>query len=291
MKVFVLVLITATLVGGFVGGEVSDRTFSPLGAVIGGVGTATVLLALGAYFTAQEEKRKKEALPPEMRKVFDRMFGSPAEARALVNATAKWRPRPFHHNKSKTDEAHWFANAPGWSRIDSRLITVLIDRLHGNPMFELFVHASQDCNVVAKYEPLSALFNRGVGNVAALPSVAEILSTAGAAHGAKFTDLVQSKSASKEELTRLYQNAMNACEASVHVEPNYIPSYIHLAVLRSLVNNKNDAIDVCNRGLEAVKRLRRAPFHLSDLPTIKNAGQDIDKFESHIMSIMASLQR
>ena len=74
MKRFIFVIIAATIIGGFVGGELTDRTFTLTGAVIGGLGLASVLLGLGAYFDAQEKKKRKEDLPPEIRAVFDRMF-------------------------------------------------------------------------------------------------------------------------------------------------------------------------------------------------------------------------
>ncbi len=214
--------------------------------------------------------------------------GKPPGPSAAVST--KWRARPFHHNKSRDDEAQWFANAPGWNLIDSRLIAVLIDRLHGNPMFEVFVHASQDCDVVSKYVDLNALFDRGVGEVAALPRVAAILGASGAEHCVKFSELLKSKSTSEKVLGRFYENALNACQASVHVEPNYVLSYVHLAVLRSMVNQGADALAFCSKGLEAVARLRRAPFHRSELPAIKNAGQDLDEIERRLMSIKASLR-
>ncbi len=72
MKLFLLVLLVATAIGGFAGAEVLDTSFSILGAAIGGVGTAVVLLGLGAYFDAQEKKSPK--LPPEMHGIFDRMI-------------------------------------------------------------------------------------------------------------------------------------------------------------------------------------------------------------------------
>ncbi len=75
MKLFILVIIAATIIGGFVGGELTDQTFTLTGAVIGGIGLASILLALGAYFDAQEKKKQKNELPPEMRDVFDRMLG------------------------------------------------------------------------------------------------------------------------------------------------------------------------------------------------------------------------
>lgn len=78
LRTFGWVLLAATIIGGFVGGELADRAFSITGAVVGGVGTATVLLSLGAYFDAQERRRRDAALPPEMRAVFDRMLNMPA---------------------------------------------------------------------------------------------------------------------------------------------------------------------------------------------------------------------
>lgn len=288
MKVFVLVLVAATVIGGFVGGEISDRTFSILGAVVGGVGTATVLLSLGAYFTAQEKRRKKEDLPPEMRQVFNRMFGSPAEARALVSATAKWKPRPFHHNKSKSDEAEWFANAPEWSRIDSRLITVLIDRLHGNPMFEVFVHASQDCDIVAKYKPLSTLFDRGVGDVAALPRVAEILCTAGVDQGTGFAELMKSRAPDKKKMGRLYENAINACEAAIYVEPKYFVAYLRLAELRRMLGNKGDAITFCEKGLAQIQLVSAHPLPSRPGMELRQAVDEVKvKLESMLHELRA----
>lgn len=290
MRAFALVWVVAAVIGGFVGGELSDKTFSILGAVVGGVGTAAVMLGLGAHFSAQEERRKKEALPPEMRQVFDRMFGNPEKARALVASAHDWHPRPFHENQSKADQADWFANAPRWNEVDSRLILLLIDRLHGNLMFEVFVHASQDCGVIPKYEPLNILFDRGVGDVAALPRVAEILCTTGAAQAARFTKILQSGKGDRKELIRLNRNVMNACEASIHLEPNYLQSYVHLALHLSMLNQKDDAVKFCKQGLETVNRLRNYPFHLSELATIKNAHQGLDQVEGVLKSILTSIE-
>ena len=88
MLLFIAVLIVATVVGGFAGGEIMGRTFSILGAAVGGVGTAAVLLGLGAFFHAQEERKKRE-LPPEMRAVFDRMVTGKANPTAEEVERAK----------------------------------------------------------------------------------------------------------------------------------------------------------------------------------------------------------
>ncbi len=91
MKIFIAVILAAIVIGGFVGAELMDSSFSITGAVVGGVGTAAVLLGLGAFFDAQERKRKEKALPPEMRAVFDRMFGNDTSSR---QQHAKSSPRP-----------------------------------------------------------------------------------------------------------------------------------------------------------------------------------------------------
>ncbi len=89
MKIFVLVIIAATVIGGFIGGEVTDQTFTIWGAALGGVGTFAVLMGLGALFTHQEKKKDKAAnLTPEMRAVFARM----AERHAGKGLPAKSKP-------------------------------------------------------------------------------------------------------------------------------------------------------------------------------------------------------
>jgi hypothetical protein len=98
MKAFIIVIAVATVLGGFVGGELTGNTFMLTGAVIGGVGTAAVLLGLGAFFTAQEEKKRKKALTPEIRGVFDRML-----ARQAGQAQPrKSEPAPKKESKEET---------------------------------------------------------------------------------------------------------------------------------------------------------------------------------------------
>jgi hypothetical protein len=89
MVIFIVLLIVAGVAGGFVGGELTGGGFSALGAVIGSVGTATVLLSLGAYFSAQEDKKKRD-LTPEMRGVFDRMItGKANPTQAEIDAAKR----------------------------------------------------------------------------------------------------------------------------------------------------------------------------------------------------------
>lgn len=89
---FFLALLVAAVAGGFVGGEISGRAFSAVGAVVGFVGLAVVLLGLGAIFDARSRKRSSD-LTPEMRGVFDRMITGKQNPTANEIESAKRRLR------------------------------------------------------------------------------------------------------------------------------------------------------------------------------------------------------
>lgn len=59
MKIFIVVLIIAGIIGGFAGGEINDKTFSAIGASIGVVSVAIILLGLGAFFHHSDEAKRK----------------------------------------------------------------------------------------------------------------------------------------------------------------------------------------------------------------------------------------
>lgn len=84
MRVFVIVIIVSAILGGLIAGELTDNEFIVTGAVAGGLGVAAVIFGLGAFFSAQDERRKSgsSVITPEVRAVFDRMLG---EAKELVS--------------------------------------------------------------------------------------------------------------------------------------------------------------------------------------------------------------
>jgi hypothetical protein len=286
MRAFVVVFVVATVLGGFVGGELMGATFSLTGAVVGGVGTAAVLLGLGAFFHAQEEKKRKKDLPPEMRAVFDRMIGRGQPPPAKVKAARRWTPRPFHANTSKDQVLEWFAHVEPWNRLDPRLLRVLTDRLYGNQMFELFVHASQDSGVIAEYVPLRALFDKGVGDVAACPQVAQILVMAGAKHAMSFAALVGAGKIGDDAAEKLYGNAVDCCEAAIYVEPSCLPGHLQLARLKKLIRKTDEAAAFCKRGLAEVERMKRSPMSTAR-PDMMGRVHEI---EGQLRTLMGTLQ-
>lgn len=61
MKAFVVVIIVSAIIGGFVGGELSDQTFLLTGAVIGALGVGGTIFGLGWFFTQQDAKKRSAA--------------------------------------------------------------------------------------------------------------------------------------------------------------------------------------------------------------------------------------
>ena len=284
MKLFVIMIGIATAIGGFVGGRITDSTFSFLGSLVGGVGLIICILSLGAYFQYQEERKRKESLPPELREVFDRWTGK----KPLISKS-RWTPRPFFENKSKDDFKEWFAHVEPWNRLDFRLMDILIEKLYTNPMFEVFVHTSQDHNLVPKFIPLQALFDKGVGEVSIFPHIASILYEAALKNRDSVRQIISSKQLNDSELKKQYGLAMDAFESSLLLEPNFYPSYLQLAILKYLIGNKGDAIKFCNQGLETIARMKQAPFQKTNIPSIQNANLEFDKVEAQLKSLLGKL--
>ncbi len=109
MKIFIVVLIAATVIGGFVGAELTYTNFPITGEIIGGVGTFSILMGLGAFFSAQGRKKSEKGLPQKMREVFDRMFGQ-----SSVQSQPAAKPRkPEPEAESRASVQFQFLSAAG----------------------------------------------------------------------------------------------------------------------------------------------------------------------------------
>jgi hypothetical protein len=83
MKAFIVVIIVSAIIGDFVGGELTDRTFLLTGAVIGALGVGGTLFGLGWFFSNQDAKKRSAA--------FDSFLASKqrAQSPSLVPPTQK----------------------------------------------------------------------------------------------------------------------------------------------------------------------------------------------------------
>ncbi len=90
MKAFIIVIIVSAIIGGFVGGELTDRTFLLTGAVIGALGVGGTLLGLGWFFTKQDAKKRSAA--------FDSFLTSKKRSQAPAPAPAPQVQKPTHQD-------------------------------------------------------------------------------------------------------------------------------------------------------------------------------------------------
>ncbi len=90
MKAFIIVIIVSAIIGGFVGGELTDRTFLLTGAVIGALGVGGALFGLGWFFTKQDAKKRSAA--------FDSFLTSKKRSQAPAPAPATQVQKPTHQD-------------------------------------------------------------------------------------------------------------------------------------------------------------------------------------------------
>lgn len=284
MKMFILVIVIATVIGGFVGGEIMDKTFSILGATIGGVGLTAILLGLGAYFTAQEEKKRKQQLPPEIRGVFDRMFGGPGTTSVAPSA---WKPCPFYANKTRDDFLRWFANVPPWNKVDATIIEMLIGKFGSNPLFEVFVHTSQEEGLINKYAQLNHIARTDAGRFAIYPRIAMILSAAAEDSRAAIAKAMNNKNV--DALKTHYPKAIDALETAILIEPNIVLLYLQMATLRAMIGKNEEAAEYCRAGLKKIDEQKKVPFDRSAIESVKSAHAENERIGEQLKSVLAQV--
>lgn len=286
MKLFLALILISAIICGFAGGWISGQTFSILAAVIGAVGLAAVVLGLGAILTAREEKKASGKVPPNIREVFERMASGHS---AVSGIESSWKPRPFHENKSRSDFLQWFANVKPWNEVDAEVLSVLIDRFDGNPLFEVFVHASREQSLVRKFSQLNQLARTESGRHAIGPRVAVMLSSAAEDSREAIAKALNRKH--EGDLQRHYSLAVDSLEAALVIEPNIVLLYLQMATLKAMVGRNEEASSFCKAGLAKIASLKTMPFDRSTLASVREANADMGRMESHLKSVLARVSK
>ena len=244
MKIFIVVLIAAIVIGGFVGAEIMGTNFSITGAVIGGIGTFSVLMGLGAIFDAQEQRKKKKEQPKEVRELFDSMLGNIS---TQPRRTSK--PQPFHKNTNDAERKEWFSRTTPWHKVDPSIIDELI-KIFGNnsmnSMFEVFVAASMENDLVKEYAELPT---KGVSSEVVHSFIASVLYSHGVNASAQVGDMVKAGNINNKKIAKVYINALNLLESTINVDENYVDAYVNLAALKGMFNAAADALVYVQKGL------------------------------------------
>lgn len=176
-------------------------------------------------------------------------------------------PRPFFENKTKEEFQEWFRNVPEWNTLDSGITDSLIDRMLGDPYFELFMFTSMELNLIKEYIPLRQFVGKEYGNVAIYSKIANSLFQKGLANFRKAEEIKQlgfpdGSVGNKRfnEFKTYYKNSMDSFESAIHVEPDFLMPYPFLAKLKLMVNRHNEAFEFCKQGLERIDQMKKIPF-------------------------------
>lgn len=202
--------------------------------------------------------------------------------------------RPFHKNETTADLKEWFAKAPNWKALDSRITDVLIERLQGNPMFEVFVHLSWDTGLIKEYAALGKSLESRFSEPQWAPmfsealcaNITKILYRTGCSNRDRVVELMRSSRCSHDELKKHYRFAMDAFECSINMQPTFLLGYLALAALKHLVNRPEEAREFCDRGLAQAEKMKEDMKTVPFPADIRNA---IEEGEAKLRELLREL--
>ena len=185
---------------------------------------------------------------------------------ASEDSWRNWKPCPFPENKTKADCKEWLCNTPNspWAIVDPKIIDIYIDRMFGNPEFELFIWTSFELMLIKEYASLIR-FGDNL-QFAVCPKTAEMLHKGGLSHQDAAMKILQNASqnniSDKEEKGfRFHMSlASNAYESAILVEPNGLAAYTSLAALKALAKKPEAAAKYCKAGLARIEEMKTVPF-------------------------------
>jgi hypothetical protein len=190
-----------------------------------------------------------------------------------------WKPafsRPFFKNETTEDFKEWFGNAPRWKRLDSRIADALIERLKGNPIFEVLVHLSWDADLIKEYAYIPRSFDgrnfsldsRALFYEAIYANINQILYRIGGASRDRAMQILQSAQPSQDEFKKHCRIALDAFECTINLQPAFLAGYLQLAALKLAFNKNEEAREICQKGLAQADKIRKdmelAPPDLRD---------------------------
>jgi hypothetical protein len=161
------------------------------------------------------------------------------------------RSKPFYANATREERRDWFARTQPWNRIASTVIDAILDGITDKALLEVFVLASMEYGLVARYEPLgrehsdSTVIRAQVSQILCQTGNPAILSLAQALE-AKQTDAAQ----------KALMLAVNTFEPAIALAKNQIAAYAGMAVVCGLVGKRTESHDYAKRGLVEVAEMR-----------------------------------
>ena len=194
------------------------------------------------------------------------------------------KSKPFHANLNNSERMDWFSRTRFWHKVDPGIINSLIEKYDDNPMFEVFVFASMDNDLVKEYVEIGL---KGIDSDVACSVISGVLFKHGANSSIQVSNMFNSKKINEQKFSKLYQNAMNLLESSIIIDSNQMGAYVQLASLRGMLNKNDDALEFVQQGLRAIERIKESntPFHRSSIASVQNATQYLDDTEEMLLGL------
>ncbi len=194
------------------------------------------------------------------------------------------KSKPFHANASNSERKDWFSRTRSWHKVSPGIIDALIAKYDDNPMFEVFVIASMENDLVKEYVEIGL---KGIDPEIACSVISGVLFKHGANASAQVGNMFNSGNINERNLSKVYENSMNLLESSIIIDSNQINAYVQLAGLRGMFNKNDEALDFVQQGLRAIERIKESdiPFHKSSIAGVQNAAQHLDDTEEQLLAL------
>ena len=179
----------------------------------------------------------------------------------------QWTPKPFYENKTKTDFQEWFSHVPEWAVLDTAITDALIDKMLGDTQFEVFMFVSLEQDLIKEYIPLKQYARNDCADIIIRSKVASILGHSGDLYYKKAKALnakVPSNAArgnpQYDAVAECLNQAINAFESAIHVEPRFLPPYMYLVELKQITKKPTEALAFCTVGLATINDIKSRPI-------------------------------
>jgi hypothetical protein len=144
------------------------------------------------------------------------------------------------------------AGTPPWHNVAPVVIDAIFEALDDTELFDCFVFASMENNLIASYEKLE-----GDDNVSIIRSkISGILCLAGFQYEAVLEkDISAGKIASANKIAL---SAINLFEPAIAMSTDQITAYVGMATIYNLLGVKSKCREYAKRGLSELKRMRES---------------------------------
>jgi hypothetical protein len=160
--------------------------------------------------------------------------------------------KPFYTNATREERREWFAHTRPWNRITSTVIDAILDGITDKVILEVFVKASMEYGLVARYEPLG---REGFDSPEVIRAqISQILCETGNPAVLSLAQALEAKQT--DAAKKALMVAVDTFEPAVALAKNQIAAYAGMSAVCGLVGKSSESHDWAKRGLAELAEMR-----------------------------------